>query len=89
MYDILEATRKLLKKRSERRKFYSLYRKALRDGILVRPEICSTCNQESDNIHGHHWSYKEEHAIDIIWLCRKCHVELHKKLFRENDSYML
>ena len=49
---------------------------ALRDGRLVRPERCDMCGTEC-NPHAHHWSYLEEHWLDVEWLCVPCHTEWH------------
>ena len=52
---------------------------AVRDGKLLRPNHCEGCYQEK-LVQGHHWSYLEEHGLDVEWLCPKCHRELHKEL---------
>ena len=57
---------------------------AVESGKVVRPSTCSLCGA-SGNIEGHHWSYKEEHRLDVIWLCRACHSNEHKRL-RQNKG---
>lgn len=52
---------------------------ALRDNLLVRPTTCSCCGKECKP-QGHHWSYDEEHWLDVIWLCTRCHADEHKRL---------
>lgn len=49
---------------------------ACRKGILKRPNICSVCGIQSDNIHGHHEDYGK--PLDVIWVCWLCHNNLHK-----------
>jgi hypothetical protein len=51
--------------------------KALTEGLLERPEICSSCKQNPGDIIGHHESYLPEHRLDVIWLCMSCHSKLH------------
>tara|TARA_R110001606_G_scaffold20017_1_gene72641 strand:+ start:1097 stop:1588 length:492 start_codon:yes stop_codon:yes gene_type:complete len=50
---------------------------AVRNGSLVRPIICSVCSEAADRIEGHHWSYAEEHHLDVVWCCTPCHKTLH------------
>ena len=47
---------------------------AVKMGALVRPDTCSQCKTPG-RIEGHHPDYSE--PLDIIWLCRKCHIRLH------------
>jgi hypothetical protein len=51
-------------------------RNAIRDGILTRAESCEVC-ESTDRIDGHHDDYTK--PLEIRWLCRKCHVDWHKK----------
>lgn len=49
-------------------------RYAVRTGRLVRPSACSSCGVEGKRIHGHHHNgYSPEHALDVVWLCSRCH----------------
>lgn len=52
--------------------------KAIRDGILIRPDHCSNplCNCVCKP-EGHHWSYEEENWLDVIWTCGSCHRLIH------------
>lgn len=46
-------------------------------GKIDKPKRCSHCKEEN-KIEAHHWKgYSEEFAIDVIWLCRKCHKKAH------------
>lgn len=49
---------------------------ALVSGRLVRPQECSQCDS-TENIQGHHPDY--EKPYDVVWLCRNCHINLHKE----------
>lgn len=46
---------------------------AIRDGKIKR-EPCELCGSIF-NIHGHHENYTK--PLEIIWLCRRHHVDLH------------
>jgi hypothetical protein len=53
-------------------------RKAVRDAVasgrLVRASHCSDCGTDQRRIQAHHHrGYSPEHALDIVWLCTKCH----------------
>ena len=49
---------------------------AVRSGRVVRPDHCSQCLTDCKP-DGHHESYDHEHRLDVVWLCRRCHVEIH------------
>ena len=55
---------------------------AVRDGKLNRPSTCESCFGEHF-VEGHHWSYLEEHWLDVEWLCAKCHVKRHQEVETE------
>lgn len=52
---------------------------AIRDGKLFKPDKCSRC-PETSGIEGHHWCYREENWLNVIWLCTVCHGAEHKRL---------
>lgn len=59
-------------------------RKAIKRGILRRPEVCEQCGQ-TRRIQAAHWSYEPERWLDVRWLCRPCHARwdaAEPKLFR-------
>lgn len=56
---------------------------AVRDGRVIKPIICSSCGKTNCEIQGHHWSYLEEHWLDVIWLCTACHGKEHRKINAE------
>lgn len=45
---------------------------------IFKPNICSVCNIQlpKNKIHGHHPDYDK--PLNIIWVCNKCHVSIHK-----------
>jgi len=48
--------------------------KAVRNGTLIKPELCSKCGKEG-RINGHHEDYNE--PLKVVWLCNKCHLRGH------------
>ncbi len=53
---------------------------AVRDSKVIKPTSCEHCSTSEKKIQGHHWSYLEEHWLDVIWLCTGCHGKEHKRL---------
>ena len=41
---------------------------------ITRPAACSECNKPCEP-NGHHSDYTK--PLEVIWLCRECHTELH------------
>jgi len=65
-------------KRSVAKKAYSLVRRAITSGDLVRPESCEKClgtpSKAVDGrskIQAHHHDYSK--PLNVQWLCAKCH----------------
>jgi len=80
----LNRVKKYQKLNPEKRKAQNDLNHAIRAGKLERLlcEICGTSN----NVHGHHDDYDK--PFDVRWLCRKHHVEHHKKT-RSRDERIL
>lgn len=74
-----ERIRNYRKRNPQKYKAQCAVNNALRKGLLLRPNICSCCGKECKP-QGHHWSYEEEHWLDVIWLCTRCHADEHKRL---------
>ena len=53
-------------------------RNAVRLGSLIKPKICSLCGESNKMIQAHHWSYKREYWLDVVWCCTQCHSDIHK-----------
>jgi len=53
-----------------------LFNKAIQRGKIIRPEICSACNEKNGTIHGHHPDYSKPY--EVIWLCCRCHQAEHR-----------
>ena len=54
---------------------------ALLKGKLKRPDKCSSCNKKCKPL-AHHPDYNEK--LSIIWLCTKCHIEIHAESAMED-----
>jgi len=77
------AQRKRRSRNKEEGKARAAVVKALEDGILVRPDTCSTPSAFCDGpICGHHEDYSN--PLCVIWLCRFHHLELHRIKDRKN-----
>ena len=53
---------------------------AVAKGTLDKPETCSNCHKKipKQQIQGHHHKgYSWKHRLDVIWLCRACHIRCH------------
>ena len=50
---------------------------AVRTGRLVKPDSCP-CGARRVEAH-HHRGYREEHQLDVVWLCSACHKRAHGK----------
>lgn len=47
---------------------------------LNPPALCSRCGCPSSKIEAHHADYSR--PLDITWLCRQCHSEIHRGMQR-------
>ena len=71
----VEYARKYRKKHPLRNAVAQLLKRAVRDGKIKKPKICSICHEEK-RIMGHHEDYYK--PLDVIWVCQICHKKLHK-----------
>lgn len=53
---------------------YSDVKNAIRRGEMQK-DPCSRCGA-TKHIHGHHEDYSK--TLDVVWLCIKCHSEVHR-----------
>ncbi len=85
MYQLTEAGKKASRKnkKNQREKFpekekaHQAVKYAIRSGRLLRPDTCEFC-EEKRPVHGHHSDYDK--ILEIDWVCRDCHTELHLAL---------
>lgn len=66
---------------TKRRKVVSGYQKAhnaviraVKNGLLKKPNKCHWCSNEK-KVEAHHPDYNE--PLEVVWLCAKCHKMLH------------
>ena len=72
----LGAIYRFRKKYPEKHKAQWTVRNNVLSGNLVKPKECSRCNLKKE-IYAHHEDYSK--PLDIVWLCRDCHLQEHKK----------
>lgn len=65
-----EYQRQWYQNNKEKRKAHVVLNRAVKSGIVMRPDKCSECfkNCKPD---GHHSDYNK--PLEIVWLCRACH----------------
>lgn len=53
-------------------------RYAVKAGKIIKPKFCNDCQREFPlhQIHGHHEDYSK--ALEVKWLCIKCHTRIHR-----------
>lgn len=47
---------------------------SIRDSKMQRPSSCEKCEMTT-RVDGHHEDYNK--PLEVVWLCRSCHRELH------------
>lgn len=52
--------------------------RAVKRGDLIRPDTCEECG-EMQKVMGHHESYARGDWLYVVWLCAKCHRNLHQE----------
>lgn len=65
---------------------------AVRDGKIVKPDVCPECNCKTRSIemHAHHTDYSK--PLDVDWMCARCHATRHPRILlltRSNPTYMV
>ena len=59
----------------DKRAAHIAFGNAVTYGKITRPNTCSKCGTKG-LIEGHHEDYSK--PFDVIWLCRPCHLEVHR-----------
>lgn len=65
-----------IERNPEKRAAHLAVEQALKDGRLVKPEVCEICDR-SLPLAGHHTDYSE--PLVVVWLCDGCHKDVHRK----------
>ena len=56
----------------------AVLRYAVWSGKIKKPSACSRCGENTKRICGHHHNgYSKKHALDVVWLCDRCHSIAH------------
>ena len=71
-----KARLKWLEKSPEKRACHVILNNAIKNGKVLKPKVCQICSA-GGRIEGHHHDYTK--PLDVQWVCRKCHVEIHRK----------
>ena len=64
-----------------RRRVRAITMKAVYNGRLPRPAVCSQCG--GPRPQAHHADYSK--PLDVLWLCLKCHRRTHRRHTGIND----
>lgn len=59
-------------------KAYKEYRVALSNGKIKQTDYCQICGIKNMPLDGHHADY--EKPLEVIWICKSCHMYIHKKI---------
>lgn len=74
------SSKKYVSLNQEKRKAHLEVRYALKYGRLTRPEVCCDCSKPCFP-DAHHEDYSK--PLEVKWLCRRCHFDLHVRERRE------
>jgi hypothetical protein len=55
---------------------------AVKEGRLEKLKWCQCCGKAAGEkkVEAHHASYEKKHWLDVVWLCKEHHAELHEWL---------
>ncbi len=74
------STRKYREKNPEKKKAQDAVYRAVRRGELIIPEHCQICNRKGQ-VEAHHAQYGKEKRTSVIWICKRCHEKISRKMF--------
>ena len=72
-----KSRKKWLAENPEKRAAHVLLGSYVSTGRIDKPDVCSVCGA-GGRIDGHHHDYSK--PLDVQWLCRGCHVQLHRSI---------
>ena len=64
----------------EKHKARNILNSAVKSGKIHKPVYCSSCDSDR-HLEAHHTDYSK--PLEVMWLCRSCHVDLHNKIREE------
>ena len=65
------------KRSPEKQKARGILNSAVQRGKVHKPLYCSSCEGDK-HLEAHHTDYSK--PLEVLWLCRSCHVDLHNKI---------
>lgn len=71
----LRSVQKYRKAHPEKRYAHDAVYRAVKNGELIKPEHCQSCNQVT-KVEAHHFNYDKEKRTSISWLCKSCHEKI-------------
>ncbi len=84
--NFLRRKRRRLGKERQKNLAVTRSQQAEKQGLIVRPLFCEECGLKK-KLYRHHEDYSK--PLEIDWLCKKCHLALHKKKRRIAQSALL
>jgi hypothetical protein len=84
---MIETTKKMHILYPEKRKARYTLKNAVSRG-KIKQLYCLVCDDSKSEAH-HYLGYNGEHWKDVIWLCKKHHMELHRKYVYENEDIIM
>lgn len=76
--------KKWILKNPLKHKAHTILNDALKSNKITKPLLCENCKKEKE-LQAHHEDYNK--PLEVVWLCSKCHHELHKLKRIENNLY--
>ena len=67
----------------EKQKARYMLNYAVQSGKIHKPVFCSSCDSDK-HLEAHHTDYSK--PLEVTWLCRSCHVDLHRGLREELNN---
>jgi len=73
-FALLKGRKRYVARNPNKRAAHVILGNAVRDGLVIKPSVCSACGS-GGRIHGHHHDYSK--PLDVEWLCASCHRDRH------------
>lgn len=74
---MLEFKKQWNKENKYKKNAHNEVQKAIKKGLLIRPNKCEMCGKTNCEIQGHHDDYAK--PLNIVWVCTECHGKIHRK----------
>lgn len=78
-----EIANRMHKKYPQKNNARNILQYHIKNGDVIKPKVCSINNDKCNGrIEGHHEDYRK--PLEVVWLCKFHHKELHQKLNNNN-----